>query len=72
MIQEGEDDRQTKTFIRSQRFWDIEEARGTLAGALIGTRYGEPFYSDFPPNITDPLAAFQKNLNWQGRRVNKP
>jgi len=71
VIQTGEDDRGTKTFVRSQSFWDIQEARGTMAGASIGVRYGEPFYSEAPPNITDPMEAFQKNLNWQGRRKSK-
>lgn len=71
VLQTGEDDRGAKTFVRSQSFWDIQEARGTMAGALIGVRYGEPLYSEAPPNISDPMKAFQKNLNWQGRRKNK-
>jgi bacillithiol biosynthesis deacetylase BshB1 len=70
VLQTGEDARQAKTFIRSQSFWDMQEARGTMAGAMIGVRYGEPFYSELPPKINDPLQAFQKNLNWQGRRKN--
>jgi bacillithiol biosynthesis deacetylase BshB1 len=69
VLQTGEDDRGAKTFVRSQSFWDIQEARGTMAGALIGVRYGEPLYSEAPPNITDPMNAFRKNLNWQGRRT---
>jgi LmbE family N-acetylglucosaminyl deacetylase len=69
VLQTGEDDRGAKTFVRSQSFWDIQEARGTMAGALIGVRYGEPLYSEAPPNITDPMKAFQKNVNWQGRRM---
>jgi bacillithiol biosynthesis deacetylase BshB1 len=69
VLQTDEDDRQSKTFIRSQSFWNLQEARGTMAGAFIGVRYGEPFYCESPPNITDPLPAFQKNLNWQGRRT---
>jgi len=71
VLQTDEDDRQTKTFIRSKSFWDIQEARGTMAGAAIGVRYGEPFYSTQPPHIVDPMEAFQKNLNWQGRRMKK-
>jgi bacillithiol biosynthesis deacetylase BshB1 len=62
VIEPGGDDSQTKTFIRSNRFWDIQEARGGMAGALIGARYGEPFYSDLPPRIEDPLEAFKKEL----------
>ncbi len=68
VLQTGEDDRGSKTFVRSQSFWDLQEARGTMAGASIGVRYGEPLYSEFPPNIIDPMPAFVKNLNWQGRR----
>jgi len=58
----GEDDSQTKTFIRSGSFWEIQEARATMAGAMIGTRYGEPFYSDNPPQVIDLLEAFKRRL----------
>ncbi len=62
VAQPGEDDSQTKTFIRSQSFWEIQEARATMAGALIGVKYGEPFYTDNPPHIADPLMAYKRNL----------
>lgn len=62
VITRGEDDSQTKTFIRSNSFWEIQEARAVMAGALIGVKYGEPFYSDTPPQLTDPLEAFKKRL----------
>ncbi|MCP5053883.1 MAG: bacillithiol biosynthesis deacetylase BshB1 [bacterium] len=62
VIPPGEDDSQTKTLIRSQSFWDIQEARGTMAGAAIGVRYGEPFYCDNPPRLIDPLRAFARRL----------
>ena len=62
VIQPGGDDEGTKTFIRSNRFWEIQEARGGMAGALVGVRYGEPFYSDSPPCVEDPLEAFKKEL----------
>jgi len=62
VLQPGEDDSQTKTFIRSDSFWEIQEARGTMAGALIGARYGEPFYSSNPPQVADPMEAFKKKL----------
>jgi bacillithiol biosynthesis deacetylase BshB1 len=62
VITPGADDSQTKTFIRSNRFWEIQEARAVMAGALIGVKYGEPFYSDTPPQVTDPLVAFNKAL----------
>lgn len=57
---EGEDDRSTKTFIRSNAFWNVLEARCTSAGSLIGVRYGEPFYCDAPPSITDIPTAFRR------------
>ena len=60
VAQPGEDDSRSKTFIRSHSFWQIQEARGTMAGALIGVRYGEPFYSDNPPQVLDPLKAFKR------------
>jgi bacillithiol biosynthesis deacetylase BshB1 len=62
VITPGEDDSRTKTFIRSNSFWQIQEARAVMAGALIGVKYGEPFYSDTPPQVTDPMDAFIKEL----------
>lgn len=62
VILPGEDDSSTRTFIRSNSFWEIQEGRGTMAGAMIGMRYGEPFYSDHPPQVIDPLAAFKRKL----------
>jgi len=62
VTQPGEDDSNAKTFIRSNRFWEYQEARGGMAGALIGTRYGEPFFSNAPPQVTDPFTAFKKEL----------
>jgi bacillithiol biosynthesis deacetylase BshB1 len=58
----GEDDNGTKTFIRSNRFWDILEARACLAGAMIGVNYGEPFFSDMPPRVDDPLKSFLRDF----------
>ncbi|MCP4151983.1 MAG: bacillithiol biosynthesis deacetylase BshB1 [bacterium] len=62
VIKPGEDDSETKTFIRSNRFWEIQESRAGMAGALIGARYGEPFLSQHPPRIEDPMAAFKADL----------
>ncbi len=62
VLQPGENPEQFKTLIRSQSFWDLQEARGTMAGALISTRYGEPFFSNYPPNVSDPLEAFRRKL----------
>lgn len=58
----GDDDSKTKTFIRSNRFWDILEARACMAGAMIGVNYGEPFFSDRPPRLEDPLKAFLREF----------
>lgn len=57
---EGEDDANTKTFIRSNAFWEILEARSRLAGGMIGTKYGEPFYCDTPARIADIPGAFKR------------
>ncbi len=59
---EGEDDSNTKTFIRSNAFWEIMEARSRMAGAMIGVKYGESFYSDDPPKIQDVPVAFMRKL----------
>ena len=60
VTQEDEDDSGTKTFIRSNAFWDVMEARSRTAGAMIGVRYGEPFYCDHPAKIQDVPAAFER------------
>ncbi|MCK5058500.1 MAG: bacillithiol biosynthesis deacetylase BshB1 [Candidatus Aminicenantes bacterium] len=62
VIEPGTDDSRSKTFARSQRFWEIQEARAGMAGAMIGVKYGEPFYSASPPGIEDPLKAFKKEI----------
>ena len=58
----GEDDSSTKTFIRSNRFWSVLEARSTMAGAMIGAKYGEPYFSVNPPRITDPLQSLRRGF----------
>ena len=60
VTQADEDDSETKTFIRSNAFWDVMEARSLTAGAMIGVRYGEPFYCDHPAKIQDVPAAFER------------
>ncbi len=57
---EGENDGNTKTFIRSNRFWEILEARAVMAGAKVGAGFGEPFFSDQPLRIEDVLTPFIK------------
>jgi N-acetylglucosamine malate deacetylase 1 len=41
-------------------FWEIVEARSRLAGAMIGAKYGETFYSETPAQIRDIPAAFKR------------
>lgn len=62
VIAPGADDSQSKTLIRSNRFWEMQEARAGVAGAMIHVRYGEPFLSDYPPQVNDPLIAFKNKL----------
>ncbi|MCK5880086.1 MAG: bacillithiol biosynthesis deacetylase BshB1 [Holophagae bacterium] len=57
---EGENDENTKTFIRSNRFWEILESRAVMAGAKVGARYGEPFFSDQPLLIENVMVPFIK------------
>lgn len=45
VLKKGESDQESKTFIKSADFWKILESRGRQAGAMIGTEFGEPFYS---------------------------
>jgi bacillithiol biosynthesis deacetylase BshB1 len=60
VMPEGEDDPHSKTFIRSNAFWEILEARSRMAGAMIGVQYGETFYSDTPAKILDIPTAFKR------------
>ena len=62
VTKEGEDDKGTKTLLRSNSFWEILKARSIQAGAMIGVKYGEPFYSKNPPNIINPIDAFKRGL----------
>lgn len=62
VLKPGKEDSQSKTFVRSHRFWEIQEAKAGMAGAMIGVKYGEPFYSAVPPGIEDPLKAFKKEV----------
>ncbi len=62
VTKEGEDDKDTKTLLRSNRFWDVLKSRSIQAGAMIGVEYGEPFYTKNPPAIIDPVSAFKRGL----------
>jgi len=57
---EGEDDTSTKTFIRSHTFWEILEAQARIAGSMIGVKYGESFYCDYPAKLADIPTAFKR------------
>ena len=59
---EGEDDTNTKTFIRSNRFWELIDARARLFGAMIGAERGEAFYCDRPVKVNDVLSACMGGL----------
>ncbi|MCK4835329.1 MAG: bacillithiol biosynthesis deacetylase BshB1 [Candidatus Aminicenantes bacterium] len=51
-----------QTFLKSKEFWELIEAKARLAGSMIGVRYGEPFYSDRPLRILDPVAISSKEF----------
>ncbi len=59
---ENESGKGSKTLIRSDDFWRILNSRDVQAGAAAGIKYGEPFYSEAPPKISDPVKAFFKEL----------
>jgi LmbE family N-acetylglucosaminyl deacetylase len=46
------------TFISSQEFLALIEARGRHFGGLIGSAYGEAFVTKQPPRLADPIAAY--------------
>lgn len=56
---EYEKNPRSKTFLRSKEFWEVLEARSRLAGAMIGVKYGEPFYVQGPLKYTS-LDMFAK------------
>ena len=60
IIGEGEDDRGTKTFVRSHAFWEMIEARSRYAGGLIGVKYAEPFFANGPVPIDDIIKTFTR------------
>ena len=41
-------------------FWGMVESRSRLAGAMIGGKYGETFYSETPIQLLDIPAAFKR------------
>ncbi len=60
IIQEGEDDTDTDTLVRSHAFIDMIEARSAYAGSLIMVKYGEPFFVERPVAIDDLVEVFGK------------
>ncbi|MBL8992591.1 MAG: bacillithiol biosynthesis deacetylase BshB1 [Spirochaetia bacterium] len=60
VIQPGESDAGSKTFIRSEDFWRVLEAKAVLAGNFIGAKYGEAFHSRTPIRVADLTQAFGK------------
>jgi bacillithiol biosynthesis deacetylase BshB1 len=48
------------TAISSPDFWHFIEARAMYYGQLIGTRYGEAFWTEGTLEIEDPLAHFAR------------
>lgn len=60
VLPKGAKDPATKTFIRSEDFWRVTEARAVLTGNLAGVKYAEGFLGAAPPRIADPLAAFAR------------
>jgi len=50
-------DPQTK--LSQKSFLDMIEARGRYFGALIGSDYGEAYYSKQPPRVDDLVAAYR-------------
>jgi bacillithiol biosynthesis deacetylase BshB1 len=57
---DGENDEKTKTFIRSHTFWELLDASARVSGAMIGVKYGEPFYCETPVKLADIPAAFTR------------
>ena len=46
-----------ETALSEPDFLKIFETRGRFYGRMIGCKYAEPFYSKYPPKITDPFAS---------------
>lgn len=61
----GNDAAGPKTFLRSDNFWDMLNARAKYMGAISGTKYGEPFFCDSPVRVTDVYRAFLKDSSFK-------
>jgi bacillithiol biosynthesis deacetylase BshB1 len=51
-----------KTFLKSKELWELLEIKARMAGIMIGVKYGEPFYSERPLRILDPLMVAPKEF----------
>ena len=52
--------KEPKTFIASERFLPMIEARSRHFGALIGADHGEAFVTKQPPRVDDLVAAYRE------------
>jgi bacillithiol biosynthesis deacetylase BshB1 len=50
------------TFLKSNEFLELIEAKCRLAGGMIGAKYGEPFYTHRPLRVTDPFLVAPKEF----------
>ncbi|MFH0794096.1 MAG: bacillithiol biosynthesis deacetylase BshB1 [bacterium] len=48
-----------ETYISSENFWKLIEARARYFGTMIGATYGEPFWSETPVAIRDVESLFR-------------
>lgn len=55
------DSREPETAISSPDFWHFIQARAMYYGHLIGTRYGEAFWTEGTLEIENPLAHFSRS-----------
>jgi bacillithiol biosynthesis deacetylase BshB1 len=63
----GTEDEETgpETFLRSDNFWDMLNARAKYMGAISGVKYGEPFFCDTPVRVTDVYRGFIRDPSFK-------
>jgi N-acetylglucosamine malate deacetylase 1 len=54
----SEEQKEKKTFLRSDNFWNMLHSRAQYMGAITGVKYGEPFFCDTPVRVTDIYKGF--------------
>lgn len=59
------DETTAPSFLRSDNFWDMLNARAKYIGAISGTKYGEPFFCDTPVRVTDVYRAFLRDVSFK-------